>query len=78
MLLPAYACLPACLCGLLCHIQVNSDLTTIQELQVSPGGVITMIYPNNTDTNSRLGINIFQQVIGVLRVCYLGVVDLGV
>jgi hypothetical protein len=38
--------------------------TVIQELQVSPMGVIAMIYPNNSDTSARLGINIFKQVCG--------------
>lgn len=52
-----------------CVVQVNGDLITTQELQVSPQGVIQMIYPNNSDTSSRLGIDIFQQVTGVLRAC---------
>lgn len=34
----------------------------IQELQISPMGVIEMIYPKNNETNARLGINIFQEV----------------
>lgn len=34
----------------------------IQELQVSPLGVISAIYPKNNATDSRLGINILQQV----------------
>jgi hypothetical protein len=34
----------------------------IQELQVTPMGVITMIEPKNNDTDTRLGINLFQQV----------------
>jgi hypothetical protein len=41
---------------------VNSERIVIQELQVTPMGVIQMIYPNNTDTQSRLGIDVFQQV----------------
>ena len=39
----------------------------IQELQVSPMGIISGIYPKNNDTDSRLGINILQQVRRGLR-----------
>lgn len=41
---------------------VNGERTVIQELQLSPMGVISMIYPKNNDTDTRLGINIFKQV----------------
>lgn len=43
-------------------MQVNGNRTVIQELQVSPMGIIQMIAPNNSETAARLGINIFQQV----------------
>jgi hypothetical protein len=44
--------------------QVNAEegRTVIQELQVSPFGIIEMIYPNTSDTRTRLGLNIFQEV----------------
>jgi hypothetical protein len=42
--------------------QVNGERTAIQELQISPMGVIQMISPNNSDTRSRLGIDVFEQV----------------
>jgi hypothetical protein len=34
----------------------------IQELQITPMGVITMIEPKNNDTDTRIGINLFKQV----------------
>ncbi|KAI8471632.1 MAG: hypothetical protein J3K34DRAFT_416719, partial [Monoraphidium minutum] len=40
---------------------VNQERVVIQELQLSPMGVIGAIYPSNNDTDSRLGINIFQE-----------------
>lgn len=67
---PAMACLvavcgPAAVLLLRLRSQVNGEngeRAVIQELQLSPMGVVEMIYPNNSDTQSRLGINIFQQV----------------
>jgi hypothetical protein len=34
----------------------------IQELQITPMGVITMIHPQNNDMDTRIGINLFKQV----------------
>lgn len=48
------------------HTQVNANGVVIQELQVSPLGIIKLIYPKNEDTDARIGIDVFQQV----RVCY--------
>jgi hypothetical protein len=50
------------LCAVFYLCQVNGERVVIQELQVTPMGIIQMIYPNNTDTQSRLGIDVFQQV----------------
>lgn len=64
----AVLCCPALLCAVLsraalcCAPQVNGERTAIQELQISPMGVIQMIAPNNSDTRSRLGIDIFEEV----------------
>jgi hypothetical protein len=49
--------------------QVNQERSIIQELQLSPMGVISSIHPKNNNTDSRLGINIFKQVAGLVRAC---------
>ncbi|GBF87741.1 hypothetical protein Rsub_00452 [Raphidocelis subcapitata] len=41
--------------------EVNRDRVVIQELQVSPMGIIELIYPKNAATDQRLGINIFKE-----------------
>jgi CHASE1-domain containing sensor protein len=43
-------------------VQVNADGAVIQELQVSPMGVIELIYPLNNMTRGGLGLDIFAQV----------------
>lgn len=41
---------------------VNADgAEVLQELQVSPLGIIMLIYPKNAATDSRLGLNIFKE-----------------
>lgn len=53
--------------------QANKERVVIQELQISPMGIISVIYPKNPDTDKRLNIDIFNQVYrawvcsGVLR-----------
>uniref|UniRef100_A0A383VFW0 Protein kinase domain-containing protein n=1 Tax=Tetradesmus obliquus TaxID=3088 RepID=A0A383VFW0_TETOB len=41
--------------------RVNADRAVIQELQVSPMGVIELIYPLNAATENGLGLDIFAQ-----------------
>ena len=43
-------------------LQVNNERVGVQELQASPMGVIELVYPNTSSTQSRLGIDIFEQV----------------
>jgi len=44
----------------------------VQELQVTPMGVIEMIYSENNETRARLGINVFNQVLVSCSACRTG------
>jgi CHASE1-domain containing sensor protein len=57
---PVSLLIPAAVLPLL--LQVNADGKVIQELQVSPMGVIELIYPLNDQTDNGLGLDIFAQV----------------
>ncbi|WIA08278.1 hypothetical protein OEZ85_007721 [Tetradesmus obliquus] len=41
--------------------EVNRERVVIQELQITPMGVISIIEPKNNDTDTRIGINLFKQ-----------------
>jgi hypothetical protein len=41
-------------CLVCCCRHVNQERTVIQELQITPMGVITMIHPKNNDTDTRI------------------------
>jgi hypothetical protein len=43
-------------------VQVNGERIAIRELQVTPMGIIQMIYPNTTDTQARIGLDTFKEV----------------
>jgi hypothetical protein len=59
---------------------VNGERVAIQELQVTPMGIIQMIYPNTTDTQARIGLDVFQEVRAdtLLAVCCLASVTLSI
>jgi hypothetical protein len=43
-------------------VQVNKDGLVVQELQISPMGIITVIEPKNNDTDTRLGLDVMKLV----------------
>jgi hypothetical protein len=50
---------------------VNAEGKVVQELQVSPMGVIELIYPLDDKTDNGLGLDIFAQVRNIMGCCLL-------